>query len=137
MDSKLGTTSADIKGSVHHAEGIDLMCLSVKRPILPTNGPRQHSKQLQIRLHAGLSMCTRRHRLRTRIHKIHNGPVRYARVGLQAYFASTAVGVADLDAGGFNLRAQLAKGIGIELRMGHALVAGKTTAAHSLWHKHL
>ena len=82
-------------------------------------------------------MCTRRHRLRTRIHKIHYGPVRYARVGLKADLAGAAVGVADLDAGGFNLRAQLAKGIGVELRMSHALVAGKTAAAHSLRHKHL
>ena len=96
------------------------MTVSVPEPTLPTAT-------------LGLSSDS----LSATIHKIYDRAVRDAGIGLKADLAGAAVGVADLDAGGFNLRAQLAKGIGVELRMSHALVAGKTAAAHSLRHKHL
>ena len=69
------------------------------------------------------------------VDEVGDGDVRDAGVGGEADLAGTAVGVADRDA--FDLVFELAEGVLVEFRVGHALVAGETAAANALRDNHI
>ena len=73
----------------------------------------------------------------TLVYEVGYGHVWNAGVGCQPYFAGTAVGIADADAGCFYLRTELAQGIRIQLGICKAPVAGKTAATDFFRHNDL